>query len=124
MGRFAELLILVLELVQLPVEAAVGEKLLVGSTFAKLALVHDEDGVRALNGGEPVRNKDRGPASDHPGESDPDANLGIGIDGAGRLVEDEDAWRMGESAREADELLLAGGESGAALTDRFFELKR
>ena len=49
-GSSAELLVLVLELVELPVEATVREQLLVGAAFAEVALVHDEDGVGALDG--------------------------------------------------------------------------
>ena len=47
--------------------------------------------------------------------------LGVGVDGAGGLVEDEDGGRVGEGAGEADELLLAGGEGGAALADGLVE---
>ena len=65
MGRFAELLILVLELVQLPVEAAVGEKLLVGSLLAELAFVHDQDGIGRLHCGESVCNEHAGAACNH-----------------------------------------------------------
>ena len=54
----AELLVAVLELVELPVEAALGEELLVGAALAELAFVHDEDGVGALDGGEAVRDED------------------------------------------------------------------
>ena len=49
-----DFLVFVLELVELPVEAAVGEELLVGALLAELALVHDEDGVGALDGREAV----------------------------------------------------------------------
>jgi len=42
-------LVLILELVELEVEAVVGEELLVGALFAELAFVHDEDGVGALD---------------------------------------------------------------------------
>ena len=51
-------LVFVLELVELPVEAAVGEQLLVGALLAELAFVHDEDGVGALDGGEAVGDED------------------------------------------------------------------
>ena len=52
----AGFLILVLELLELPVEAALRQKLLVRTHLAQLAFVHDENGFGALNGGEPVRN--------------------------------------------------------------------
>ena len=44
-----QLLVLVLQLVELVVEPAQRQQLLMGSLFAQLALVHDEDGVRALD---------------------------------------------------------------------------
>src|SRR5262249_41657799 len=49
----AQLLVFVLELVELPVDAAVGEQLLVAADLAHLAFVHDDDLVGALDGGEP-----------------------------------------------------------------------
>ena len=56
------------------------EQLLVGAAFAQLALVHDEDGVGALNGGEPVCDEDGGSACNHAGEGFADAEFGVGID--------------------------------------------
>ncbi len=55
-------------------------------------------------------------------EGEADAVFGLGVDGAGGLVEDQDGGRMGEGAGEADELLLAGGEGGAAFADGLLEL--
>ena len=105
-----EFLVAVLELVELPVEAVLVEELLVGAALAELAFVHDEDGIRRLDRAEAVGDEDGGASGNHAGEGEADAMFGVGIDGAGGLVEYEDAGAMGEGAREADELLLAGGE--------------
>ena len=94
------------------------------AVLAELAFVHDEDGVRALHGGEAVRDDDRGAAGNHAVERGADADLGLGVDGGSGFVEDEDARSMGEGAGEVDELLLAGGEAGAALAQRFVEAVR
>ena len=51
-------------------------------------------------------------------------SLGVGVDGAGGFVEDEDAGVVGEGAGEVDELLLAGGEGGAALAHGLVEVAR
>ena len=90
-----DFLVAVLELIELPVEAALGEELLVGAALAKLALVHDEDGVGGLDGGEAVGDEDGGASGDHAGEGKADAEFGVGVDGGGGLVEDEDAGGMG-----------------------------
>ena len=95
-----------------------------GAALAELALVHDEDGVGGLNGAEAVGDEDAGAAGDHAGEGEADAVFGVGVDGAGGLVEDEDGGRVGEGAGEADELLLAGGEGGAAFADGLVEAGR
>src|SRR5512142_2046784 len=50
-----DFLVLVLELVELVVDAALGEQLLVRAHFSNLALVHDDDLVGALHGREAVR---------------------------------------------------------------------
>lgn len=117
-----ELLVSVLELVKLPVESALGEELLVGAALAQGALVHDEYGVRRLDGAETMRNEDAGASGDHAREGEADAVLSVRIDRAGSFVEDEDGWSMGQRAGETDELLLAGGEGGAALAHRLREL--
>ena len=44
-----QFLIFVLELIELPVEAALREQFLVGAQLSELAFVHDEDGFGALN---------------------------------------------------------------------------
>ena len=49
-GR-SNLLILVLQLIELVINAAIGEQLLVGTDFAHLAFVHHDNFVGALNGG-------------------------------------------------------------------------
>ena len=54
----ADFLIAILKLIELPVQTALSEELLVGPALAKLSLVHDENGVGALDGGEPVCDKD------------------------------------------------------------------
>ena len=48
----------VLEFVETPVEAALGEELLVRALFAQLAVVEDEYLVGALDGGEAVGDDD------------------------------------------------------------------
>ena len=95
-----------------------------GAALAKLSLVHDENGVGALDGGEPVGDQDGGAAGDHAREGEADAQFGVGVDRGGGFVEDEDAGIVGEGAGEADELLLAGGERCAALAHGFGELLR
>src|SRR5580704_2463714 len=94
-----------------------------GSVLAKLALVHDEDGVSALDCREAMGDEDGGATGDHAGECEANAELGVGVDRGGGLVEDEDAGIVSEGAGEADELLLAGGEGGAAFADGLGELE-
>jgi hypothetical protein len=53
----AKLLVFVLELVKLPIEATLGKELLVSSAFAKVPLMHDQNGVGPLDGGEAMRNE-------------------------------------------------------------------
>ncbi len=60
--RGADLLVLVLELVEPPVHPAPREQLLVRPPLADPSLVEDEDLVHVLHRGEPVGDHDRGPA--------------------------------------------------------------
>ena len=95
-----------------------------GTAFAELALVHDQDSVGTLDGGEAMRYENGGSPGDHAGEGETDANFGVGVDGGRGFVEDEDAGRVGECARLADELFLARGEGGSAFADGLGKLLR
>ena len=60
-GR-AQLLVLVLELIQAVVDSAFGEQLLVRALFTQSAFVENENAVGVLNGAEPVRDDQSGAA--------------------------------------------------------------
>src|SRR6266702_8864059 len=106
----AHFLVFVLELVQLPIEAALGEQLLVRAHLAQLALVNHEDRVGALHGRETVSDQDARPAFDHALQGAPNAKFSVGVDARCSFVENENAGIVGERACEVDELLLARGE--------------
>jgi len=75
--------------------------------LAYLAVVEDDDAVGALDGREAVRDDD-GRAVEHDAlDGLLDELLGLGVDGAGRLVEDQDRRIERERAREvrADEFI-------------------
>src|SRR6185437_11806190 len=116
-----EFLIFVLQAVELVVEPSVRKQLLVGSLLAELALMHYEDRVSALYGGEAVRDEDAGAAGDHAFKSGTHANLCFGVDRTGGLIEDEDTGFVRQRTSEADELLLTGGEGRATLEYGFAE---
>src|SRR5690606_10242248 len=97
------------------------DKLVVRTGLAQLAVMHDEDAVGVLDGREAVRDDERGAAAHERLERALDAGLEFGVDGAGRLVEDEDARVEGEGAGEGEELPLADGEGDAALAERLVE---
>ena len=113
--RYRQLLVLVLQLVELPVDAAMGQQLLVRADLADLALVHHDDLVGALNGAEAVGDHDRGAAFDHAGQRVAHAEFGFGVDARGGFVEDEDLGIVRQRSGERDELLLAGRQRAAAL---------
>ena len=85
------------------------------AALAQLAVVEDEYLVGALDGREAVRDDDGGAVAQDALDGPLDELLGLGVDGAGRLVEDEERRVEGERAREGDELLLADREPRAAL---------
>ncbi len=71
-----------------------------------------------------MRDEDRGAPGDHAGEGETDAEFGVGVDGGGGFVEDEDAGVVRECAGKADELFLASRECGAALAYWLGEFER
>ena len=77
----------------------------------------DEDLVGAADGREAVGDDEGGAALHEEVEAVLDHGFGLGVEGAGGFVEDEDA-RVGENgAGDGDALALAAGELDAALAD-------
>jgi hypothetical protein len=116
------LLVLVLQLVELPVESAVGEQLLVRAHLAQLPFVHDQDHLGALDCRQAVRDKYAGAAFDHALEGPANAQFRVGIDAGGRFVQDENTGIVGQRAGKINELLLARRQRVAALLHRLIEL--
>ena len=81
------------------------------------ALVHDEDQVGMADGGQAVRDEEGGAPAQQALDGVLDELLGAGVDGAGGLVQHEDARIAQHGAGEGDQLLFAGGEAVAALAD-------
>src|SRR5258708_31267399 len=71
--RRAQFLVFVLQLVQLPVDAALGAQLLVAADFAELTFVHDHDLVTPPDGREPIGVDTREASFVHASAGFPDA---------------------------------------------------
>ena len=81
------------------------------------AVLEHDDQVGAAHGREPVGDHEGGTAVQQPTERTLDPPLGGDVDGARRLVQDQDA-RVGEQrACERDELTLAEREPEPALAE-------
>ena len=112
-----QLLFFVLELVETVVDAALGEKFLVGALFAEAAFMEDKDAVGVLDSAETVRDDESGAAAEEAVEGIADLQFGFGVHAGGGFVEDEEARIVREGAGEIDQLALADGQRGAALVD-------
>src|SRR5215813_3540556 len=99
----AEFLFLVLELIELPVDSAMGEQFLVITDLPYMALVHDDNLVGTLNGGEPVGNDHGGAALDHVGERVADAQFGFSVHAGGSFIEHQDFRIVGQGPRKRNE---------------------
>src|SRR3954471_24740700 len=87
------------------------------TTANQLALLELEAHVATLERAQSVRNHERGPAAHQSLQRGHDGGLGLKVDRARRLVEDED-WRvLQEGAGQGDPLSLAAGDGHPALTD-------
>ncbi|CAA9321894.1 MAG: hypothetical protein AVDCRST_MAG40-1504, partial [uncultured Gemmatimonadaceae bacterium] len=106
-----------LGLVQLGVEAAEGEQVLVGALLDHAALVDHEDEVRARDRGQAVGHHERRPPLHEPLERGEDDGLRARVDRGGRLVEDEDRRVLEEGAGHRDALALAARQARPALAE-------
>src|SRR5262245_30565454 len=102
---------------EIAVDVAAIEELVVAPHVDHAAAVEDEDAVRRHQRGQPVRDDDHRPARRDAREVGVDDRLAFGVEGAGRLVEDEDARIDDQGAGDRQALPLAAREVGRTLID-------
>jgi hypothetical protein len=99
-------------------------------TFHHHALINHIDDIRLLDRAKSVRNSNRCPPPRRGIQRGLDDLLGLGVQGAGGFVEEEDLGVAEESAGDGETLFLAAGEegrfaaygSGKSVTMKFFML--
>ncbi len=106
-----------MQLEQPVIQAAAGEQLRVRAALAQRALAQHQDAVGALDGGEAMRDHQRGAVLEQLVERALDQRLGFAVDAGSRLIHHQHARIVGERAGEREQLALAGGKVGAALAD-------
>src|SRR5215207_1358747 len=104
-------------LVDLAVDRARPEQLLVRTSRRDPTVVEHDQLVGEGEGREPVRDDDRRPALHRLAEPGADPRLGRGVDARGRVVEDQDSRLEDQRARDRDPLSLTAGERDPALPD-------
>ena len=75
--------------------------------FDDIAVFHYQDDISALNGGESVGYDKAGATFHHRGKGILDLDLGTGIDGGGRLIEDQYRRICNRSTRNGKKLSLS-----------------
>src|SRR5471030_1878650 len=98
-------------------EAALGEELVEAALLDDAALVEDEDFVHGAEGGEAVGDADDGAVFGEMVDGFLDFGLGLGIEGGGGFVEDEEGGVADEGAGDGDALALAAGEALAPFAE-------
>src|SRR5258705_3479036 len=99
------------------VESGVRHQLVMRAALDDSSTVHDDDRVGVTNRGESMRDDERRPALAEPGQCVLHPALGLRVEQAGRLVENEDARVLQHRARNRETLALAGPEPVPALAD-------
>jgi hypothetical protein len=110
--------------VQPRVVAVQGQQLGVRAALDDAALVHHQDDVGALDGGQAVGDHQRGAAAHDAVERGLDVALGFGVERRGGFVEDEDRRVLQQRPGDGQALALAAGEQHAVLADQGVEALR
>ena len=100
-----------LHFVEVAVDAAEGEEVVVLAALDDAAVVEYEDLVGAADGRKAVGDGEDGAAAHGFVEGVLDGALGFGVEGAGGFVEDEDGRVAQERAGDGEALALAAGEA-------------
>ena len=108
---------LVLQLVQLVVQAALCQQFLMGAFLPDLALMHDDDLVAVLDGGQAVCHDDGGTAFHQLAQCILNEGFGLGVDIGGSFVQNEHRRLEGQRAGKGQQLTLTGREGCAPLDD-------
>src|SRR5260370_32566693 len=102
---------------EVAIELAALQELTVPANIDGAALIQDQDGVRGDERGQPVRYHDDGAAVRDAPEIGVDAGLALGIERAGRLVEDQQLGIDQQRPRDRDPLALSAGKVARSLLD-------
>src|SRR5687767_2415355 len=106
-----------LHAVQQRIATAAPDQFLVLAFLDDAALLDGDDAVAVAHGRQAVRDDEHGAALADVAHVALDRLLGFEVEGAGRLIEDQDARVGDQSARDRDALALAARERAAALAD-------
>ncbi len=87
-----------------------------GAALGDHALVEHDDLVGRDDGGEPVRDHQRGAIARDPVKGVLDLPFGMAVERRGRLIEHQDRRRFQDGAGDGDALLLAAGQLEAAFS--------
>src|SRR5439155_17645410 len=107
-------LVLVLKLVQLPVNSLELEQFLVSSHFPNPPAMQDDDAIGFLNGRKAMGNDDACPSHHELLNGVPYEQLGFRVDARRCLIQHENPGVKGQSPGEGQELFLPDGERGTA----------
>ena len=107
----------VLGLVDLAVDGALADEVGVLAHGDDLAAIHDDDLVRVHQRGDALGDDDLRHFRPLRGQRLTDHGVGLGIDGAGGIVEDQHLRLFEQRAGDAEALALAAGDVRAALLD-------
>jgi len=108
-------------LVQLPINAALRQQLLVGTGFAQLALVHHQNAVGTLDGGEPVRNHDGGAPFHYAAQGFAHAEFGFGVDAGCGFVQNQVSRAVGQRAAKPINCFSGRWKAAAAFANQVAE---
>src|SRR5438034_2836695 len=108
-----QLLLLILQLVQTVVDAALSEKFLMSALLAQAALVENQDSVRILNRAEAMGDHQGGTARQQLVERLANQQLSFRIHAGCGLIENQKTRVVRECTREIDQLTLPDGKSRA-----------
>ena len=88
-GLFCALYGSALQVIQLFINAVLGQKLLMGALLPQLTVVHDHNLIRMLNSGEPMGHHNGCPPLHHLGHGLLNQALGFGVDVGRGFVHDQ-----------------------------------
>ena len=107
-----------LAVIQICIESALCQQFLMITLLDDVPILHDQNDISLTDGGQSVGNDEGGASFHHAVKGLLNLDLGTGIDGRSRLIQNQHGGKTQHDTGDTQQLLLTLGQAGTVLSDK------